>query len=139
MKIQNERFVWKCSVKPVSVGGCRNSGSTKKNRVSVVVPVQQWVKRRSVPSVKFSPDYCLLGLESVGSQFILDASGVTVELQCELAEIGKNESLADLVVTDELKVGGASTGLQWEIVEYRGLTRQPTLASTLFVVIGSFP
>ncbi|KAD4384848.1 hypothetical protein E3N88_25016 [Mikania micrantha] len=86
-KIHNEPFVRKGSVKPVNVGGCRNSGSTKKNRVSVAVP-------------------------SVGSQFISDASGVTVELQCEQAEIGNNESLAGLVVTDELKLRGASTGLQ---------------------------
>ncbi|KAD5802895.1 hypothetical protein E3N88_14255 [Mikania micrantha] len=74
------------SVKPVSVGGCCNSGSTKKNRVSVAILVKQWVKRTIVSSVKVSLDYCLLGLESEASQFISDAGRVTVELQCELTD-----------------------------------------------------
>ncbi|KAD6454769.1 hypothetical protein E3N88_09475 [Mikania micrantha] len=65
---------------PRSVGGCRNSGSTKKNRVSVAAP-------------------------SVGSQFISDASRVTVELQCEQAKIRKHESLAGLVEANELSSG----------------------------------
>ncbi|KAL8267762.1 hypothetical protein R6Q59_001560 [Mikania micrantha] len=80
VKIQNERCVGKGSVNAISVGGCRNHGSTKKNRVLVAVLVQQWVKRTSVPSVKVS-HYCLLGLESVGSQFISDARIVPVKLQ----------------------------------------------------------
>ncbi|VFQ59846.1 unnamed protein product [Cuscuta campestris] len=73
-----------------------DSGST--GRASV--PIRQWVRKTSIPALNVSPVNNLLGLENVGSQFVLEARRVIDVSHLELAE-KENESL---VVTDELKL-----------------------------------
>ncbi|VFQ81805.1 unnamed protein product [Cuscuta campestris] len=79
-----------------------DSGST--GRASV--PIRQWVRKTSIPALNVSPVNNLLGLENVGSQFVLEARRVIDVSHSELAE-KENESR---VVTDELKLSGSFNG-----------------------------
>ncbi|VFQ77145.1 unnamed protein product [Cuscuta campestris] len=70
------------------------------------VPIRQWVRKTSIPALNVSPVNNLLGLENVGSQFVLEARRVIDVSHSELAE-KENESR---VVTDELKLSGSFNG-----------------------------
>lgn len=102
-QIQVER-VWNGSEKPVK--GIHSSGS--KGCVSARIPRTQWVKKTSIPSVKFSPDY-LLHMESVVCSQDVPGSGSS--FQWEPVET-ENRSVADLAMTNVLELTEASTSLQ---------------------------
>ncbi|VFQ78537.1 unnamed protein product [Cuscuta campestris] len=79
-----------------------DSGSTCR----ASVPIRQWVRKTSIPALNVSPVNNLLGLENVGSQFVLEARRVIDVSHSELAE--KENELR--VVTDELKLSGSFNG-----------------------------
>ncbi|VFQ70095.1 unnamed protein product, partial [Cuscuta campestris] len=88
------------------VRGIYGSGSSR--GASAKLPRRQWVRRTSIPAVGTSPEIFLLSMESVCSQDV-PGSG-SVRLQWE--PVGtEDESVADLVMTDVLELGRASTSL----------------------------
>ncbi|VFQ99657.1 unnamed protein product [Cuscuta campestris] len=100
---QDER-AWKGSRGPVR--GIYGNGSSR--GASAKLHRRQWVRRTSIPAVGTSPENFLLSMESVCSQDV-PGSG-SVHLQWE--PVGtKDESGADLAVTNGLELGRASTGL----------------------------
>ncbi|VFR02587.1 unnamed protein product [Cuscuta campestris] len=88
------------------VRGIYGSGSSR--GASAKLPRRQWVRRTSIPAVGTSPEIFLLSMESVCSQDV-PGSG-SVRLQWELVGT-EDESVADLVMTDVLELGRASTSL----------------------------